>query len=80
MNRPRTTDAPLAHLGEPLTRCRGTEACCEVLERLRAADRSRAEGFPAVADELRHTAERFATIHRAEHDAHHERHDGEYAS
>lgn len=44
-------------------RCSRSTPCCEVVERLRGADRSAAEGFVEVAAQLRETAERFAEIH-----------------
>ena len=44
-------------------RCQNGEPCAEVVLRLVAADKSRAEGFDDVAAELRRVAERFAMVH-----------------
>ena len=44
-------------------RCAAREPCCEVRDRLVAADRSELEGFVEVAAQLRTTASRFAEAH-----------------
>lgn len=44
-------------------RCADGRPCCEVLERLLAADRSERVGMAAVAAQLRETAKRFAEAH-----------------
>jgi hypothetical protein len=50
--------------GTPIElRCQSGVACGEVVDRLRGADRSAAEGFDEIADELRRTAARFAELH-----------------
>jgi hypothetical protein len=54
-------------------RCDGPTPCCEVLDRLRGADRSEREGFPEVASELRRTARRFFESHHEQDDEPNER-------